>query len=78
MKDGGVVKKDLIVRRRDVSYLKYIMEGYEGLATVTTIDRDRSVVRLSIVPDFVCDVNEIVEALKKEIDIHEVIEGEEQ
>ncbi len=69
MKEEGVVKRNLILNRREVSYLKYILEGYEGLATVTTVDREKSIVQLSIMPDFVCDVEEIIEALGKEIDI---------
>ena len=77
MKEGGVIKRDLRLNRRDIAYVKYILEGYEGLATVTTIDREKSVVQLSILPDFACDVDGILEALKKEIDIYEII-GEEK
>lgn len=72
MKEKGVIKRDLKLNRRDIAYVKYILEGYEGLATVTTIDRIESVVQLSILPDFASDVDGILEALKKEIDICEI------
>ena len=62
--------------RRDIAYVKYILEGYEGLVTVTTIDRSEAVVQLSIVPDFSCDVDGILEALKGEIDMCEIGGGE--
>ena len=76
MKEKGVIKRDLRLNRRDIAYVKYILEGYEGLATVTTIDRSESVVRLSILPDFASDVDGILEALKREIDICEIGGGE--
>jgi len=77
MKTGGVITRKLQLHRRDIAYVKYILEGYEGLANLTTVDRHRSVVQLSILPDFVSDVDGILEALKKEIDIYEIIGGEE-
>jgi len=71
-----VITKKLRLDRRDIAYVKYILEGYEGLATVTTIDRSEAVVQLSIVPDFASDVDGILEALKREIDICEIGGGE--
>ncbi|MBN2538448.1 MAG: DUF4911 domain-containing protein [Deltaproteobacteria bacterium] len=76
MKEQGVIKRDLRLKRRDIAYVKYILEGYEDLATITTIDRSESVIRLSILPDFASDVEGILKALKKEIDICEISEGE--
>jgi len=72
MKEGGVIKRKLKLNRRDIAYVKYILEGYEGLATITTVDKDKSVVQLSILPDFAYDVDGILEALKEEIDIYEI------
>ncbi len=77
MKEQGVIKRNLRLNRRDIAYVKYILEGYEGLATVTTIPTCReAVVQLSILPDFASDVEGILEALKKEIDIFEICGGE--
>ncbi len=76
MKEGGVIKRTLKLERRNIAYVKYILEGYEGLATITTVDRDKSVIQLSILPDFASDVDGILEALKREIDIYEIDEGE--
>ena len=76
MQERGVITRNLRLHRRDIAYVKYILEGYEGLATVTTIDRSESVVQLSLVPDFISDVDGILEALKREIDICEIGGGE--
>jgi len=64
MIEGGIVKKNLRLNRRDIAYAKYIFEGYEGLAVVTTIDRRESIVQLLIPPGFVSDVDGIIRALK--------------
>ena len=77
MQERGVITRNLRLDRRDIAYVKYILEGYEGLATVTTIPTYReSVVQLSIVPDFTSDVDGILEALKGEIDMCEIGGGE--
>lgn len=35
------------VDRRDIAYLHYIMEGYEGLASVSTLDASQGLLRVS-------------------------------
>jgi len=72
-----VIEKYFKINRKDISYIKFVLEGYEGLAMVTTIDRYDAIVKLVIAPDFVSEVENIVMALKDEIDIEE-IEGEEK
>ncbi|HOO90745.1 MAG TPA: DUF4911 domain-containing protein [Syntrophales bacterium] len=78
MKEQGVIIRDLKLKRSDIAYVKYILEGYENLATITTIDRSASVVRLSILPDFASDVEGILTALKQEVDIYEIGKGEQK
>ncbi|MBE9547439.1 MAG: DUF4911 domain-containing protein [Proteobacteria bacterium] len=67
-KRSGVVEKYLKLDRKDISYLQFIIESYEGLATVTTVDKNTAIVRLSIMPDFVSDIDKILNDLGKEID----------
>jgi hypothetical protein len=69
MQKRDVITKNLRLGRRDIAYVKYILEGYEGLATLTTIDKSEAVVQLSILPDFESDVDGILEALKGEINM---------
>lgn len=76
MRKRKVVTRNLKLDRRDIAYVKYILEGYEGLATVTTIDRSEAVIRLFIMPDFAPDVDGILEALQGEINMCEIAGGE--
>lgn len=72
-----MIEKYFKINRRDISYLKFVLEGYEGLAVVTTIDRYEAVVKIVIPLDFVFEVENIIRAIKDEIDIEE-IEGKEK
>ncbi len=76
MLDGDITIKDLRLDRRDIGYVKHIFEGYEGHATITTIDNTQAVIRLFIMPGFTPDVSGIIQALQGEIEISEVGGGE--
>lgn len=67
-----IVKKVLKLKRKDISYIKFLFEGYEGLGIVTTIDKSKSLIEISMMPDFVSDINEILDALREEIIFQEV------
>jgi hypothetical protein len=67
-----IVKKVLKLKRKDISYIKFILEGYEGLGIVTTIDKSKALIEISMMPDFVSDINEILDALQEEIVFQEV------
>jgi len=71
-----VIEKYYRISRGDIAYIKYLLEGYEGLAMVTTIDRYDSIIKMLIAPDFISEVEGIVDALKGEIAFEE-IEGKE-
>ncbi len=51
--DSAMPLKYLKLKKADISRLQFILEGYEGFATATTIDKNIAVVKLFIVPDFV-------------------------
>jgi hypothetical protein len=67
-----IVKKVLKLNRKDISYIKFLFEGYEGLGVVTTIDKSKSLIEISMMPDFVSDINEILDTLRDEINFQEV------
>lgn len=71
-----MIEKYYRIKRGDISYIKFILEGYEGMAVVTTVDRYDSIIMMRIVTDFAEDAAGIVDALKDEIYLEE-IEGEE-
>ena len=68
---NGVFTKYLKLKRRDISYFQFLIESYEGLATVTTVDKNKAVVKISIMRDFVSDIDEILDDLGKEIEFTE-------
>ncbi len=53
-------------------YLNFILESYEDIGFVTTIDRFKAIVKITISPYFEKDFNNIIDDLKKEIDIEEI------
>ncbi|MBN2567915.1 MAG: DUF4911 domain-containing protein [Deltaproteobacteria bacterium] len=71
-----MIEKYYKINRGNVFYIKFILEAYEGLAMVTTIDRYETIIKILIAPGFLSEVEGIVAALKEEIDLEE-IEGKE-
>jgi hypothetical protein len=74
MEKNGIITKKLRLERKDIAYIKFILEGYEGIALATTIDNNESIIQLTIVPDFESDVEMLLAALKKEVDFSEIVE----
>ncbi len=63
-----VLKKYLKLNRKHIAYVQFLIESYEGLATVTTVDKNAAIIKLSIMPDFVSDIDLILDDLRKELD----------
>jgi hypothetical protein len=61
------IKKYLRVDRREICFLKFILEAYDGIATLTTIDAHRGIVMLRIAPGSESDVEAVLQDLKKDI-----------
>jgi len=59
------IKKYLRIDRREICFLKFILEAYDGIASLTTVNSDLGVVRLHIPPGCVEDVEIILQDLKK-------------
>ena len=48
---------------REIAYVKFIFESYEGIAVVRTIDRRAATLVVLAVPDFEADVRAVVRSL---------------
>ncbi len=57
------------VHRKDIAYLKFIIESYEGMAVVRTQDPHEAIVELMVAPGWEKDLGEVLESLRKEIRI---------
>ena len=55
------------IHQKDIAYFKFIVESYEGMAIVRTLDPREAVVELMIAPGWEKDVEQLLEGLRKEI-----------
>lgn len=53
----------LRLRRREIAYVKFVFESYEGVATVRTLDPREARIVVLAAPDFVADARAVVAAL---------------
>ena len=66
----NVIEKYICLPRKHLALFQFIIEGYEGMATVTATDAHAAVVKVSIMPGFCNEIWDIMQALQKELDIH--------
>lgn len=67
------LKKYLRIDRREISFLKFILEAYDGIATLTTIDPHQGIVLLRIAPGCEDEVETILKDLKRDIIIDDSV-----
>jgi hypothetical protein len=67
-----VVPIFLRVPRREIAYVKFVFESYEGVAVVRTLDRHAAVLVVLAVPDFEAQARQIVRALAGEASCEEI------
>jgi hypothetical protein len=63
------------VDRRDLVLLKFILEAYEGMSTLSTVEPTGVIIRLSIPCGFEADVQSILDSVGANMPIHEVTLG---
>jgi hypothetical protein len=56
----------------DIAYLKFIVESYEGIGVLRTIDRAVAVIVLIVAADFERDARAILDSLRTEVPWEEV------
>jgi hypothetical protein len=60
------------VAGHDLVYLKFILEAYEGLAVLSTVEREGAIVRICYPYFSAEDVDRLLQALGGEIELQEV------
>jgi len=67
------IKRYFLVDRRDVAYLKFILEAYEGLATMSTLERngEQTLVVVTARASATPDLDGLLTALGNELTITE-------
>ena len=66
------IKKYYQIDRREIYFLKFILEAYDGLAVQTTVDSEKGIVVLNIAPGCEADVEMILHDLKKNVMIEKI------
>jgi hypothetical protein len=67
------IKKYFRVDRKKIAFLKFIFEAYDGIVTISTVDPDQGVVVFCIAPGCENDVEMILQDLKKDIMIEQIV-----
>ena len=60
------------VERDRIAFLKFILEAYDGMAVLSTLDSERGIVMLNIPPGCEIETEAVIEDLKTEILIEPV------
>ena len=64
--------RSIRLEREHIGYLKWLLESHDGLATPTTREGAPDVVDLLVAPDFVDELDDLIDALADEISIERV------
>jgi hypothetical protein len=61
------IKRYYRVDRREIAFIKFIVEAYDGIAVLETLDPIAGIVVFHIAPGCKRDIDALLEDLKKEI-----------
>ena len=65
----------LFVDKRDICYLQWLIESYNGMASMSTINQETGQIEIAIAPGCKEEINSLIHHLKQEGDIHVREEG---
>lgn len=55
------------VAHRDMVFIKFILEAYEGMNVMSTVDNRAGIIRIAIMPGFVEDMDALLAELGKQV-----------
>ena len=67
------LEKRFRIDRREIAYLKFVLEGYDGLAVLTTLDAKTGLVALYVAPGCESEADEIMKDLGRDIMIEPAV-----
>lgn len=62
----------LRIQRTDIALLKFVVESYEGIGIVRTIDRKKATVVILAMPDLVDHMRGVLASLREEMEWYEI------
>jgi hypothetical protein len=66
------IERRLRVDRKEIAFLRFIFEAYEGIANLTTLNAREGLIRLQIAPGCEGEVKRVLDNLKQEIMIEAI------
>jgi hypothetical protein len=60
------------VAKADMVYLKFILEAYEGMNVMTTVDNTNGIIRIAIMPGFEADMDGLLADLGTKVGMEPV------
>jgi hypothetical protein len=60
------------VAHRDMVFLKFILEAYEGMNVMSTVDNKVGIIRIAIMPGFVADMDALLAELGQQVTMEPV------
>jgi hypothetical protein len=60
------------VRHRDMVYLKFILEAYEGMNVMSTVDNVAGIIRIAIMEGFEADMDGLLAELGRQVTMEAV------
>jgi hypothetical protein len=67
-----MIKKYFKLDRKNIVLVQFIIEGYGDMATVKTIDPQAAIIQISIIPDYILDMCDLIEYLKDKYKMEEI------
>ena len=73
IKQNGVINSVSMICRyfkvahRNMVFLKFILEAYEGMNVMSTVDNKAGIIRIAIMPGFVDDMDELLAELGRQV-----------
>ena len=64
---GSMICRYFKVARRDMVFLKFILEAYEGMNVMSTVDNKAGIIRIAIMPGFVDDMDALLAELGTQV-----------
>jgi len=61
------------VRHRDMVYLKFILEAYEGMNVMSTVDNVAGIIRIAIMKGFEADMDGLLAELGRQVAMEAVV-----
>ena len=72
MSSSSFDKRYFLLPRSEIGFLRFILEGYDGLAFVRTLDKRNGLVEIAFPGGRCADVSDVLRALSVEMPLQEV------